>query len=91
MRSYRPRTGTLRLLRRNQIPHRRIWTVVEAGVARPRWNRELSAARLTSSATGSRTPRAPIIPWAMTNSVCPQPLKKPTKQNRKLVSRQSMA
>ena len=28
-------------------------------MASPRWNRELSAARLTSSATGARTPRAP--------------------------------
>ena len=68
-----------------------ICTVVDAGVASPRWNRELSADQLTSSATGSRTPRAPVIPWIMTNSVWPQPLKKPTKQNRKLVSRQSMA
>ena len=33
----------------------------------------------------------PATPWSMTKAVCPQPLKYPIKQNRKLVSRQSMA
>ena len=55
------------------------------------WNRDAPALRLMSQETGARTPKAPATPWSMTKAVCPQPLKYPIKQNRKLVSRQSMA
>ena len=64
---------------------------VEQGVARPIWNMETGDSRLIRNATGTRTRNAPIIPCAMTNFVFPVPLKKPMKQNKKQVSRQSIA
>ena len=39
---------------------------------------------------GTRTPKAPAMPWTMTNVVLEMPLKKPMKQNKNDVSRQSM-
>ena len=59
----------------------------ETGVARPIWNKVTPARRLVRNATGILT----TIPWVMTKSVRPLPLKKPTKQKRNDVRMQSMA
>ena len=56
----------------------------ETGVARPIWNKVTPARRLVRNATGILTPKAPTIPWVMTKSVRPLPLKKPTKQNLRM-------
>ena len=63
----------------------------EQGVARPMRNSESGKIRLMSMETGIRTPNAPMMPCSMTNVVLPHPLKYPVIQNKKEVSRQSMA
>ena len=68
-----------------------VCTREEAGVASPMWNRETGFWRLMIQETGTRTQKAPRIPWTMTNRVRPMPLKKPTQQKKIAVSMQSKA
>ena len=74
-----------------QIKHRVICSKVEQGVANPTWNKETGVCLLMKKATGILTKNAPTMPCSMTNLVYSMPLKKPIKQNRKQVKRQSMA
>ena len=68
-----------------------ICNTVEHGVASPIMNNEPPPMCYIRNATGILTRKAPTIPWIMTNFVHEIPLKKPIKQNRKQVSRQSIA
>ena len=79
------------LSRKNQIKHSTICTAVLQGVARPTWKSDTGTSLLIRYDTGMRTPKAPMTLCVMTKRVRPSPLKKPLKQNRKLVSMQSMA
>ena len=65
--------------------------MVEQGVARPMRNRLTGWIWLIRKDTGTRTQNAPTMPCTMTKRVYSMPLKKPMKQNRKQVSKQSMA
>ena len=58
-----------------QKTHRAICTAVEVGVARPMWKMRTGVMRLIRKDTGTRTPKAPTMPWAMTKAVSPQPEK----------------
>ena len=68
-----------------------ICRTVEHGVASPIWNKDTGSHLLIRNDTGTRTQKAPMMPWIITNLVYSMPLKNPMKQNRKHVSRQSIA
>ncbi len=55
------------------------------------WNKETGSHLLMTKDTGTLTRKAPMIPCIITNLVYSIPLKNPIKQNKKHVSRQSMA
>ena len=68
-----------------------ICSIVEHGVASPMWNRDTGSHLLMAKDTGTLTRKAPMMPCIITNLVYSIPLKNPMKQNRKHISRQSMA
>ena len=68
-----------------------ICSVEEKGVASPILKRETGTCLLMKKDTGTRTQKALIMPWAITNRVMPMPLKNPIKQKKIGVSIQSMA
>ena len=72
-----------------KMKHMTIWEKVEMGTLSPMAN-SVPNRILMKYATGMRTTKAETMPCSMTKPVLPRPLKYPTKQKRKLVSRQSM-
>lgn len=73
-----------------EMKHRMICINVDEGVASPMRNMLTGWIWLNRMDRGTRTPKAPAMPWTMTKPVREQPLKKPMKQNKNDVSRQSM-